>query len=197
MHLQLMTNEPLDSRVRLAIGLTGGGWHPAAWREPGARPGELLTARWWTDTVREAQRGLADLVTIEDALALQSSDPEKFKVHVAKGRETYYKNCHFCHGDAMAGDGMYAHGLNPIPTNFTDAGNIPQLQESFLFWRIAKGGPGLPEEGGPWLSAMPAWEQFLTEEEIWNVILFLYDFTGSRPRALHADEAVATHEAQP
>jgi mono/diheme cytochrome c family protein len=119
--------------------------------------------------------------------ALQSSDPEKFKVHVAKGRETYYKNCHFCHGDAMAGDGMYAHGLNPIPTNFTDAGNIPQLQESFLFWRIAKGGPGLPAEGGPWDSAMPAWEKFLTEEEIWEVILYLYEHTGYRPRAAGAE----------
>ena len=83
----------------------------------------------------------------------------------------------------MAGDGMYAHGLNPIPTNFTDPGTIPQLQESFLFWRIAKGGPGLPGEGGPWDSAMPAWEKFLTEEEIWDVILFLYDHTGFRPRA--------------
>ena len=78
----------------------------------------------------------------------------------------------------MAGDGMFIHGLNPIPTNFTDKGNIPQLQETFLFWRISKGGPGLPAEGGPWDSAMPAWEKFLTEEQIWEVILFLYDYTG-------------------
>ncbi len=82
---------------------------------------------------------------------------------------------------------MYAHGLNPIPTNFTDPGTIAQLQESFLFWRIAKGGPGLPAEGGPWDSAMPAWEKFLKEEEIWEVILFLYDHTGQRPRASGAE----------
>jgi hypothetical protein len=30
----------------------------------------------------------------------------------------------------------------------------PQLTESFVFWRIAKGGPGLPKEGAPWNSAM-------------------------------------------
>ncbi len=30
---------------------------------------------------------------------------------------------------------------------------------------------------------MPAWERFLSEDEIWEVILFLYDFTGKRPRA--------------
>jgi hypothetical protein len=30
---------------------------------------------------------------------------------------------------------------------------------------------------------MPAWERMLTEEEIWEAILFLYDFTGQKPRA--------------
>jgi mono/diheme cytochrome c family protein len=95
----------------------------------------------------------------------------------------YYRNCVFCHGDDLAGSGMFVHGLDPIPTNFTDSGTIPMLRDSFLFWRISKGGPGMPEEGGPWDSAMPAWEKFLTEDEIWEVILFLYDFTGTKPRA--------------
>jgi len=114
---------------------------------------------------------------------LEQTEPEAFRAHVENGRRTYYQNCFFCHGDALAGDGMFAHGLNPIPTNFTDKGTIAQLQENFLFWRISKGGPGLPAEGGPWDSAMPAWEKFLSEEEIWEVILYLYDFTGQRPRA--------------
>ena len=78
---------------------------------------------------------------------------------------------------------MFVHGLDPIPTNFADPGTIPMLRETFLFWRISKGGPGLPEEGGPWATAMPAWEKFLKEEEIWDAILFLYDYTGRRPRA--------------
>ncbi|MER5464623.1 LLM class flavin-dependent oxidoreductase [Streptomyces sp. NPDC002668] len=38
-----------------------------------ARPRELLTAAYWTDLVTEAERGLLDFVTIEDALGLQSS----------------------------------------------------------------------------------------------------------------------------
>ena len=114
---------------------------------------------------------------------LETSNPEEFRKHVENGRRVYYRNCFFCHGDNMAGDGMYVHGLDPIPTNFRDAGTIPMLSETFLFWRISKGGPGLPEEGGPWDSAMPAWEKFLTEEEIWDTILFLYDFTAQRPRA--------------
>ena len=111
---------------------------------------------------------------------LETTSPEEFRKHVESGRQVYYRNCVFCHGDNMSANGMYVHGLDPIPTNFHDT--IAQLRETFLFWRIAKGGPGLPEEGGPWDTAMPAWEKFLKEEEIWDVILFLYDFTGQRPR---------------
>lgn len=125
-----------------------------------------------------------DLIRLDNPYRpLETSDPAAFAGHVARGREVYYSNCFYCHGDLMQGEGMFAHGLNPIPTNFQDVGTIAQLQESFLFWRIAKGGPGLPTEGGPWDSAMPAWEKFLTEDEIWDVILFLYDYTGVRPRA--------------
>jgi mono/diheme cytochrome c family protein len=126
-----------------------------------------------------------DLVTAHNPYReLETEDPEEFARHVENGRRVYFESCFYCHGDSMGGDGMFAHALNPIPTNFNDPGVLPMLQESFLFWRIAKGGPGMPEEGGPWDSAMPAWENFLTEEEMWDVILFLYDFNDYRPRAL-------------
>jgi alkanesulfonate monooxygenase SsuD/methylene tetrahydromethanopterin reductase-like flavin-dependent oxidoreductase (luciferase family) len=61
--------------LHLAVALDGAGWHPAAWREPDARPADLFTAGYWVDLVREAERGLLDLVTLEDALSLQSDDP--------------------------------------------------------------------------------------------------------------------------
>ncbi len=125
-----------------------------------------------------------DLVAGHNPLReLETKNPEELRRHVAAGREVYYKNCFFCHGDGLKGDGMYAHGLNPIPTNFADPGVLDSFQETFFFWRIAKGGPGLPEEGGPWASAMPRWEQLLTDEQIWEVLLYLYDFTSLRPRA--------------
>jgi len=59
--------------LHLAVALDGAGWHPAAWREPDARPADLTTAAYWTDLVHEAERGLLDLVTIEDSLGLQSA----------------------------------------------------------------------------------------------------------------------------
>jgi hypothetical protein len=120
--------------------------------------------------------------------ALEKSNPEEFKKHVEAGRKVYYQNCHFCHGDNLEATGMFVHGLDPIPTNFNDQGTIPMLRETFLFWRISRGGPGVPDEGAPWASAMPAWEKFLTEEQIWDAILFLYDYTGRRPRAKEESE---------
>jgi len=116
-------------------------------------------------------------------LALESSNPDEFRKHVENGRRVYYQNCVFCHGDNLSGNGMFVHALDPIPTNFTDAGTIAMLRDTFLYWRISKGGPGLPEEGGPWDTAMPAWEKLLKDDEIWDAILFLYDFTGQKPRA--------------
>ena len=116
-------------------------------------------------------------------LPLEKSNPEEFRKHVENGRKVYYRNCVFCHGDTLAGTGMFVHGLDPIPTNFADQGAIAMLRDSFLLWRVSKGGPGLPEEGGPWDTAMPAWEKILKEEEMWEAILFLYDFTGQKPRA--------------
>lgn len=114
---------------------------------------------------------------------LEQSNPDEFRKHVENGRRVYYRNCFFCHGDNLGGNGMYAHALNPIPTNFADGTTLPNFRETFFFWRISKGGPGMPEEGAPWDTAMPAWEKMLKEEEMWDVILFLYDFMGQRPRA--------------
>jgi alkanesulfonate monooxygenase SsuD/methylene tetrahydromethanopterin reductase-like flavin-dependent oxidoreductase (luciferase family) len=62
-----------SSALHLAVALDGAGWHPAAWREPLARPADLLTPGYWAGLVAEAERGLLDFVTIEDSLGLQSS----------------------------------------------------------------------------------------------------------------------------
>ena len=59
--------------MHLSVALDGAGWHPAAWREPRARPAELFTAGYWADVITEAERGLLDFVTIEDGLSLQSA----------------------------------------------------------------------------------------------------------------------------
>jgi len=112
---------------------------------------------------------------------LEEGTPEG-DAYVEEGREIYFKNCVFCHGDLLNGDGIFAHGLNPKPADFQDATTIAMLQESYLFWRVSTGGIGLPMESTPWNSAMPRWETMLTENERWKVIMFLYEYTGHSPR---------------
>lgn len=116
------------------------------------------------------------LAGLENPLRARGS----LETHYALGRDIYYENCLPCHGDALAGAGHFAHGFNPAPIDLTNT--LKDLTESFVFWRVAKGGPGLPLEGTPWNSAMPVWEDFLTEDEIWAVIIFLYEQAGVSPR---------------
>ena len=132
-----------------------------------------------------------DLKTLEnpirtEVLAKAETDVEAaaeiYQGAVQAGRHVYFTNCFYCHGALLDGNGHFAKGFNPMPTNFQDVGTIAQLQEAFLFWRIATGGPGLPEESTPWNSAMPVWHEMLNENEIWHVITFLYDYIGQVPR---------------
>jgi hypothetical protein len=131
-----------------------------------------------------------NLATVMNPLRSRGSIEE----HYATGRRIYTQNCMACHGDFLDGRGHYAHGFSPTPLSFQDNGTIAQLSESFVFWRVAKGGVGLPREGTPWNSAMPAWEDFLTEDEIWAVILFLYEQTPWEPRVMEVHgEAEGAH----
>lgn len=107
---------------------------------------------------------------------------ERLPEHLQLGARVYFQNCVFCHGDRFDGQGHFAHGFNPPPANFQDSGTIAQLQESYVFWRVSTGGPGLPAESTPWNSAMPKWDAMLNEEERWSVVLYLYHQTGWKPR---------------
>ncbi len=125
-----------------------------------------------------------DLGTLENPVReYEKTDPGSFADVVEAGRDVYFSRCVFCHGARLDGRGHFAHAIEPRPLPFTGTDTIAQLSESYLFWRVIKGGAGLPREGAPWSSAMPAFEDDLTEDEVWAVITFLYDFTGNRPRS--------------
>ena len=118
----------------------------------------------------------------KDSFPFLDADKHEYMKYVTEGGTIFFQNCHYCHGDQLNGLGMFSHVFNPTPANFIDPGTIAMLQEAFLFWRVAKGGPGLPNESTPWSSAMPPWEEHLKTDEIWKVILFEYWYTGWHPR---------------
>ncbi|MEE8456030.1 MAG: c-type cytochrome, partial [Limibaculum sp.] len=139
-----------------------------------------------------------NLLTLENPV--RASNPEGsdgYADAVGEGAELYYSNCLYCHGDRLDGKGHFGAAFNPRPANFQDVGTIAQLQESYLFWRITTGGPGLPREGAPWASAMPVWHEMLEEEEVWKIILFLYDYTGHVPRSWELEQKTPGGGAEP
>ena len=102
--------------------------------------------------------------------------------NVMQGKGFYFAYCLPCHGPKFNGNGPASDGFSPPPANFVDSGTIAQLQESYLFWRIKKGGVGLNVEGHPWKSAMPRWEVELSDDQIWKIIMGEYAGSGQKPR---------------
>ena len=111
-----------------------------------------------------------------------SNPVPKTPENIMQGKGFYAAFCSPCHGANFDGKGPAARGFNPPPANFADPTTIAMLQESYLFWRIKKGGVGLPIEGAPWKSAMPRWEAELPDEWIWKIILGEYDGAHQSPR---------------
>ena len=107
---------------------------------------------------------------------------------IEEGRILFQTNCRPCHGTKARGDGPLARGLRRQPADFTGVETIATLVEGAVFWRIKKGGIGLPSQGSPWESAMPAWETDLEDDQIWKIIMAEYDIAGNRPREPEREE---------
>ena len=116
----------------------------------------------------------AQEIPLKNLLNPLRESPEKLKQNIKSGGEVYFKHCFLCHGDLMDGQGLFGSRLSPPPADFNKA--VAQgKSENYFFWRIMKGGKGLPNELKPWESAMPAWEETLTADEAWQVILFIFE----------------------
>jgi mono/diheme cytochrome c family protein len=80
------------------------------------------------------------------------------------GREIYVNTCIHCHG--IDGRGAGAMQLVPPPADLTSAGVQNRLDAS-LFKRIHDGKPN---------TAMGAWKNVLSDDEIWDVLSYVRTF---------------------
>ncbi len=117
---------------------------------------------------------------LENPLSHLSEDERR--VAEREGTVLYQKNCRPCHGTKADGAGPLARGLRLRPIDFTDPGAIATVVETYPFWRIKEGAPGLPAIATPWNSAMPPWEDELEDDEIWRIIMAEYAIAGTEPR---------------
>jgi hypothetical protein len=103
--------------------------------------------------------------------------------HIREGGVRYFQECHLCHGAALDGRGIFRSTMRPFPSSFLDPTLTAQRQESYLFWQIhGGGGVRIPRGEAPWAQTMPAYQDVLSTQDIWKVILFLYWATGYEPR---------------
>jgi mono/diheme cytochrome c family protein/plastocyanin len=104
---------------------------------------------------------------------------------LANGKKLYTQNCAACHGETGSGDGVFADDLakagensmqsmtgsgemnQQTPANFTDPTRMLGASPAILQGKILRGGMG---------TGMPMWGAIFTEEQIWDVIAYLYSF---------------------
>ena len=86
---------------------------------------------------------------------------------VERGAAVYEKNCASCHGTTGLGDGPVGRTLSPPPANLAFLSQMPMVQwDPFMYWTIAEG-------GAQFGSAMPAFKDTLSKDEIWAVVAYI------------------------
>jgi mono/diheme cytochrome c family protein/plastocyanin len=104
---------------------------------------------------------------------------------LTNGARLYAQNCAACHGERGAGEGVFADDLEAAgelsmqnmtganemamqtPVDFTDPKRMLGASPALLQGKILRGGMG---------TGMPMWGSIFTEEQIWDLIAYLYSF---------------------
>lgn len=107
------------------------------------------------------------------------------------GKRLYAQNCAACHGENGAGDGVFADDLAQagelsmqsmsgamdmmmqLPVDFTDPKRMLGASPALLQGKILRGGMG---------TGMPMWGSIFTEEQIWDLIAYIYSFQFEYPK---------------
>jgi mono/diheme cytochrome c family protein/plastocyanin len=104
---------------------------------------------------------------------------------LANGKQLYTQNCAACHGENGAGDGVFADELaasgeasmqtmsgsmdsmQQTPADFTNPQRMLGAGPALLQGKILRGGMG---------TGMPMWGSIFTEQQIWDLVSYLYSF---------------------
>ena len=125
------------------------------------------------------QRGSASGVTYASVDLSQLPVPAGQSVTqaIGSGAQIYQSYCIGCHGPNQDGNGVNAGSLNPKPRNLRDAPFMQAMSYQRITTSLHKGVPG---------TAMPRWENLLTEREIGDVIAYVFSLTSPAPGTVSA-----------
>ena len=172
--------------------------------QPSASRGQKLAAGLDLSAVNKADfyRANSPYQTFEVFQSTGLSDAEKWDVvsylwrsstssqALANGQELYAQNCAACHGENGSGDGVFADDLAKAgeasmqtmkgmtdmsmqtPVDFTEPKRMLGAAPAVLQGKILRGGMG---------TGMPMWGSIFTEEQIWDLVAYLYSFQFEYP----------------
>ncbi|MGB7285048.1 MAG: cytochrome c [Candidatus Acidiferrum sp.] len=129
---------------------------------------------------------LLALIGISIAIALYDnrpwSIPEAAKVRrnpiqpspaaLAAARSIYLDKCANCHGQTGKGDGPDAASYYPSPASLADAKRMNSETDGEIFYKISQG-----------RKPMPAFKKRLTEEQRWQLVLFVRSLSAPASQA--------------
>jgi len=103
---------------------------------------------------------------------------------LSEGRKLFAQNCAACHGEGGAGDGVFANQLEAAgmasqqgmtgsqnmsmtrPVDFTRP-DLIGASPALLQGKMLRGGMG---------TGMPMWGSIFSDEQLWNLVAYLYTF---------------------
>jgi cytochrome c len=92
-------------------------------------------------------------------------------LYMVKAKTLQCKHCHGIQGD---GKGGMAPESFPNPRNFTCAETMNQISDGQMFWAISH---GIPK------TSMPSYKEFLSEEQVWQLVLFVREYSRKKKKA--------------
>jgi mono/diheme cytochrome c family protein len=112
-----------------------------------------------------------------DHVAMMSGIPEPYasmtnplphtQATLERGAKVYASNCVACHGQQGLDDGPVGRALSPAPGNLAWLSDMPMGQwDPFIYWTVAEG-------GAPFGTAMPAFKDSLSKDQIWAVTAYI------------------------
>jgi len=93
------------------------------------------------------------------------------EANLAAAKKLYEARCANCHGDEGKGDGSDAMMYDPPPSDLTDAVRMSKRTDGEIFYQITEG-----------RKPMPSFKNKLTEEQRWELVLFVRSLaSGASP----------------
>ena len=166
-------------------------------RQPSAISGQQLVADLSIDQSSDYYRTRSPYQVFDELSSTSLTETQRWDVvasiwqsnttpeSLANGQQLYAQNCAACHGENGSGDGVFANdlaaagesstqtmvGANGMtmqtPIDFTNPTRMLGASPALLQGKILRGGMG---------TGMPMWGSIFTEEQIWDLIAYLYSF---------------------